>query len=51
MAQANLDPKEVSQVAWLDISQVIELLKHDSSWFSYGYDINMLEAIRDEPYG
>lgn len=41
----NFDPDEVSKVAWHDISQVIALLEHDKNWYSYGYDIAMLQAI------
>jgi 8-oxo-dGTP pyrophosphatase MutT (NUDIX family) len=45
VSQINFDPSEVSEVAWLDISKVIELLKNDKNWYSYGYDIAMLESI------
>ena len=45
MSQVHFDPGEVSEVAWQDISKVTELLKNDRSWYSYGYDIEMLESI------
>lgn len=49
ISQTKLDPKEVSEVVWMDMIEVIELLKHDSSWFSYGYDIEMLKTILLHP--
>jgi 8-oxo-dGTP pyrophosphatase MutT (NUDIX family) len=44
-SQVNFDHEEVSEVAWHDLSKVIELLKYDKSWYSYGYDIAMLEEL------
>jgi 8-oxo-dGTP pyrophosphatase MutT (NUDIX family) len=45
ISRITFDPGEVSEVAWRDISEVVELLKHDENWYSYGYDIAMLESI------
>jgi 8-oxo-dGTP pyrophosphatase MutT (NUDIX family) len=36
------DPVEVQQIRWLDIKTVIQSLKNDPKWYSYGYDIDML---------
>lgn len=44
-SQASFDRQEVSEIAWHDLSKAIELLKYDKGWYSYGYDIAMLEAI------
>lgn len=45
LSQVKFDVNEVSEVAWQDIPKVIELLKNDKSWYSYGYDIEMLASI------
>lgn len=39
------DPDEVSQVAWYEVSEAIKLLKNDSNWYAYGYDLEMLELL------
>jgi 8-oxo-dGTP pyrophosphatase MutT (NUDIX family) len=45
LSEIDFDPGEVSKIAWRDISEVVELLAHDKDWYSYGYDIAMLQAI------
>ncbi len=45
LSQVDFDPGEVSEVAWHDISEVVALLAHDKNWYSYGYDITMLQTI------
>lgn len=44
--EIKFDRDEVAQVAWRDIPEAINLLQNDSSWYSYGYDVDMLQSIQ-----
>lgn len=39
------DPAEVAEVAWRKWDEVLTLLKNNPSWYSYDYDIPMLESL------
>ncbi len=42
-SKVHFDPKEVSEIAWRDNNEVAELLTKDPAWYSYGYDLEMLQ--------
>jgi 8-oxo-dGTP pyrophosphatase MutT (NUDIX family) len=44
----NFDPVEVAEVAWKPVPEILRLLKSDPQWYSYTYDIDMLEAINNQ---
>ena len=39
------DSKEVSEIQWMAIPKVIKHLQNDSTWYSYGYEIDMLMKL------
>lgn len=43
--KGKFDPIEVAEIAWLDTKEALRLLRSDPKWYSYTYDIDMLETI------
>jgi 8-oxo-dGTP pyrophosphatase MutT (NUDIX family) len=44
-SEINFGPEEISDAAWHDAAEAVELLRYDNEWYSYGYDIAMIEEI------
>ncbi len=44
-ADITFDTNELSEIAWKNIPEVIDLLAHDPKWYSYGYEPDMLAQI------
>lgn len=45
VSKLQYDKVEVAQIAWHDITDVLDLLKGSPSWYSYGYEADMLKNI------